>query len=201
MPLLKEVPREVKEGKKREKEWVRRLWMKKNWKWVLLGCSVLIVLLVFVIISMTTQMQQRACFFVYDQPERVTEIRVESGKCNSKKNTVLDLSGFKNLKKLVIQKRSFQKVREIKIHGLENLTEVFINDLCFNEIPKRSANSNFMVFHCPKLQIIKVGRGSLSRLQSCFIHENPSLKTIRWGDGSFENCEFFYLKGSLMLTV
>lgn len=119
----------------------------------------------------------------------------------NEKRDLLEITGFKNLRKLVIQDRSFQKVREIKIHDLKNLTEVFINDLCFNEIPKRSANSNFMVFHCPKLQKIKVGRGSLSRLQSCFIHENPSLKTIRWGDGSFENCEFFYLKGSLMLSV
>ena len=117
------------------------------------------------------------------------------------KKDKLEITGFKNLKKLVIQKRSFQKVREIKIHGLENLTEVFINDNCFNEIPNRSVYSTFMVFHCPKLRKINVGKGSLSRLQSCFIHENPSLKTIRWGDGSFENCEFFYLKSSLMLSV
>ena len=113
----------------------------------------------------------------------------------------LEITGFKNLRKLVIQDRSFQKVREIKIHDLENLTEVFINDLCFNEIPKRSVNSTFMIFHCPKLRNIKVGKGSLSRLKSCFIHENPSLKMIRWGDGSFENCDYFYLKSSLLLSV
>ena len=116
------------------------------------------------------------------------------------KGDLLEITGFKNLRKLVIQDRSSQLIRGIKIHNLDNLTEIFIKDYCFNERIK-SVNSSFMVFHCPKLQKIKVGRGSLCRLKSCFIHENPSLKVIRWGDGSFENCEFFYLKGSLMLIV
>ena len=106
----------------------------------------------------------------------------------------LEITGFKNLRKLVIQDRSFQKVREIKIHDLENLTEVFINDLCFNEIPKRSVNSTFMIYQCFKLCEVNVGRGSLTRLQSCSIHETPSLEKIQWGDGSFVGCEFFYLK-------
>ena len=118
-----------------------KIWMKKNWKWVLLGCSVLIVLLVFVIISMTTQMQQRACFFVYDQPERVTEIRVESGKCNSKKNTVLDLSGFKNLKSVVIGDDSYRYVNELKFGGLKNLKSIEIGDYCFYDAPSLELQS------------------------------------------------------------
>ena len=128
--------------------------------------------------------------------ERITELFMNFNE----KRDLLEITGFKNLRKLVIQDRSSQLIREIMIHGLNNLTEVSIKNCCFNERQK-TLNSNFMVFHCPKLRKIKVGKGSLCRLKSCFIHENPSLETIRWGDGSFENCDYFYLKSSLMLSV
>ena len=110
---------------------ISMMWMKKNWKWVLLGCAVVIILFVLVIISMITQMQQKACFFVYDQPERVTEIRVESEKCNSKKYTVLDLSVFKNLKSVVIGDDSYRYVTELKFGGLKSLESIEIGDYCF----------------------------------------------------------------------
>ena len=121
MPLLKEVPREVKEGKKREKEWVRQLWMKKNWMWAVLACVGAIVALVLLIIGIVWYAQRRACYAVHLFPSLVTKIRIGSGKCNSDRFTVLDLSQYKNLKSVAIGYKSFRyaslELKSILIHS------------------------------------------------------------------------------------
>ena len=123
MPLLKEVPREVKEGKKRERRWVRRLWMKKNWKWFVLACVGAIVVL---IIGIVWYAQRRACYAVHLFPSLVTKIRIGSGKCNYKWLTVLSLSQYKNLKSVVIGNGSYKYVEELKLTGLSELESVEI---------------------------------------------------------------------------
>ena len=126
MPLLKEVPMEVKEGKKREKEWVRRLWMKKNWMWIVLACVGAIVALVLLIIGIVWYAQRRACYAVHLFPSLVTKIRIGSGKCNYKWLTVLSLSQYKNLKSVVIGDASYKHVNELKLTGLSELESVEI---------------------------------------------------------------------------
>ena len=118
MPLLKEVPREVKEGKKREKEWVRQLWMKKNWIWAVPACVGAIVGLVLLIIGIVWYAQRRACYVIHFFPSLVTEISIEGGKCNSEEFTLLDLSVFKNLKSLVIGGDSYKCVSQLELKSI-----------------------------------------------------------------------------------
>ena len=110
MPLLKEVPREVKEGKKREKEWVRQLWVKKNWMWILLGCVGAIVVLVFLVLYLERVLDSNtnsACYVKRLFPSLVTDISIDSGKCSNDGITILDLSQYKNLKSVVVGDESF----------------------------------------------------------------------------------------------
>ena len=71
----------------------------------------------------------------------MTEIRVESGKCNGKKYTVLDLSGFKNLKSMVIGDDSYRYVTELKFGGLKYLKSIEIGDYCFYDAPSLELKS------------------------------------------------------------
>ena len=126
MPLLNEVPREVKEGKKREKEWVRRLWVKKNWMWAVPACVVAIVALVLLIIGIAWYSQRRVCYLVHLFPSLVTKIRIGNGKCNYKWLTVLSLSQYKNLKSVVIGDGSYKCVSQLKLTGLSELESMEI---------------------------------------------------------------------------
>ena len=134
MPLLKEVPREVKEGKKRERRWVRRLWMKENWKWFVPACVGMIValtLLVLLIIGIVWYSQRRPCYFAHLLPFLVTKIRVGSGECNIEEFPVLDLSRFKNLRSVVIGDGSYKYVNELNINGLNKLESIVIGEYGF----------------------------------------------------------------------
>ena len=126
MPLLKEVPREVKRGLGREWMWVRRLWVKKNWKCIVLACVGTIVALVLLIIGIVWYSQRRPCYFAHLLPLLVTEIRIGSGECNSKWLAVFDLSRYKNLKSVVIGDASYKYVNELKMIGLSKLESVEI---------------------------------------------------------------------------
>ena len=134
MPLLKEAPREVEEGKKREKEWVRKMWMKKNWKWFVpacVGAIVVLALLVLLIVGIVWYSQRRPCYFAHLLPSLVTEIRIGSGECNSEEFPVLDLSRFKNLRSVVIGDGSYKYVNELNINGLNELESVVIGEYGF----------------------------------------------------------------------
>ena len=212
MPLLKEVPREVKEGKKRERRWARRLWMKKNWKWFVptcVGAIVAVALLVLLIVGIVWYSQRRACYLAHSRPEEVTEIRIGSGECNNEKYTVLDLSVFKNLKSIVIGDGSYMYVNGVNTNGLNKLESIVIGDECFinvNEVKmiglselesveigensftkkKNSAgddpNRHFYMKNCPKLKSLKMGRYSFSDYTVCEIENVDALQVIEMGD-------------------
>ena len=131
MPLLNEVPREVKRGLGREWMWVRWLWVKKNWKCIVLACVGVIVALVLLIIGIVWYSQRRPCYFAHLLPFLVAEIRIGNGKCNCEEFLVLDLSVFKNLKSVVIGYSSYRHVNELKINGLKKLESVEIGESDF----------------------------------------------------------------------
>ena len=131
MPLLNEVPREVKRGLGREWMWVRWLWVKKNWKCIVLACVGTIVALVLLIIGIVWYSQRRPCYFAHLLPLLVTEIRIGNGKCNCEEFLVLDLSVFKNLESVVIGYASYRHVNELKINGLKKLESVEIGESDF----------------------------------------------------------------------
>ena len=110
MPLLKEIPREVKRGLGRERRRIQRKWVKKNWMWILLGCVVAIVVLVFLVLYLERVLDSNtnsACYVKRLFPSLVTDISIDSGKCSNDGITILDLSQYKNLKSVVVGDESF----------------------------------------------------------------------------------------------
>ena len=169
MPLLKEVPREVKEGKKRERRWVRQLWMKKNWMWAVPACVSVIVALVLLIIGIVWYSQRGVCHLVPFFPSLVTEIRIGSEECNYEEFGVMDLSRYKNLKSVVIGKFCFSKV-------------------VFGENPNR----HFYLKNCPKLKSLKMGRYSFSDYSVIEIESVDALEVIEIGDLSYDSSNFYH---------
>ena len=131
MPLLKEVPREVEEGKKREKEWVRRLWVEKNWRWILLGCVGAIVALVLLIIGIVSFIQKRHTVRILKKcvgsevSTDMTELAIASNCGNP---WVLDFGAFKKLRRLSIKSYIFRGVGKVKFGGLKSLESISIGD-------------------------------------------------------------------------
>ena len=194
MPLLKEVPREVKEGKKREKEWVRQLWVKKNWKWVVPACVGVIVALVLLIIGIMWYAQRRACYAVHLFPSLVTKIRIGSGKCNYKWLTVLSLSQYKNLKSVVIGDASYKHVNELKLIGLRGLESVEIGTNSFTQHKDdhgNDPNRHFYLKNCPKLKSLRMGRYSFSDYTVIEIENVNALEAIEMGELNTYSCNFY----------
>ena len=188
MPLLKEVPREVKEGKKREKEWVRQLWMKKNWKWFVLGCAGAIVALVLVIIGIVWYSQRRPCYCAHLLPFLVTEIRIGSEECNSEDFGVMDLSRYKNLKSVVIGDASYKHVNELKLIGLSELESVEIGEFSFSKVTfGKNPYRHFYLKNCPKLKSLKMDPFSFSDYTVCEIENVNALEVIDIGMDSFQS--------------
>ena len=188
MPLLKEVPREVKEGKKRERRWARRLWMKKNWKWFVptcVGAIVAVALLVLLIVGIVWYSQRRACYLAHSRPETVTEIRIGNGKCNYKWLTVLSLSQYKNLKSVVIGGECFMYAEELKLIGLSELESVEIEMNSFTQHKNDygyDPNRHFNVKSCPKLKSLKMDRFSFSDYTVFEIENVDALESIEMGN-------------------
>ena len=109
MPLCdsESISEGIRSGIERERKWVRRLWVTKNWTWIVPVCVVAIVVLVLLILGIVWYSQRRACYMVRLFPSLVTEIRIEDGQCNSDRFSMLDLSKYKNLKSVVIGNYSF----------------------------------------------------------------------------------------------
>ena len=179
---------EVEEGKKREKEWVRRLWVKKNWKWFVPACVGVIVvfaLLVLLIVSIVSYSQRRACYLAHIRPETVTEILIGSGECNNEKYRVLDLSVFKNMKSVVIGDGSYMNVKEVELIGLKQLESVVIGMNSFTQHKNDYGyypNRHFYLKNCPKLRSLKIGRYSFSDYSVIEIENVDALEVIEIGD-------------------
>ena len=186
MPLLKEVPREVKRGLRIERKRVRRLWVKKNWKWFVPACVGAIVALVLVIIGVIALSRRRACYLVHIRPETVTEIRIGSGECNSKWLAMFDLSKYTNLKSVVIGDDSYMYVSELKLIGLSELESVEIGMSSFTKYKSTyqitaDPNRHFYLKDCPKLKSLKMGRYSFSEYTVCEIENVDALEVIEVG--------------------
>ena len=204
MPLLKEVPREVKRGLGREKEWVRQLWMKKNWMWAVPACVVAIVGLVLLIIGIVWYAQRRPCYLVHSRPETVTEIRIGSGECNSEEFRVLDLSQYKNLKSVVIEDDSYEFVEELKLTGLSELESVEIGENSFTQHKNdygNDPNRHFYVKNCPKLKSLKIGCYSFMDYSVCEIENVNALEVIEMGKLNEKSSNFWYASLELKSTL
>ena len=135
----------------------------------------------------------------------VTEITVANNSLNDASLSVMDLSRFRRLKKLVIGDECFENVKEVKLIGLSELRSVEIGMNCFTKEKNsygNDPNRHFYLKNCPKLKSLKMGRYSFSDYTVIEIENVDALEVIEMGDLNDWSCNFYYasleLKSSLI---
>ena len=126
---------------------------------------------------------------------KVSEITIPSNSMNYASLTVLDLSRFRRLKRLVIDDECFMYVDEVKLIGLSELESVVIGK---NSFTKKKNNAgydpdrHFYLKNCPKLKSLKMGRYSFSDYSVCEIENVDALEVIEMGDLNERSYNFYY---------
>ena len=117
----------------------------------------------------------------------ITELTVPSYSLNDGSLTVLDLTRFKRLKRIVIGDECFKYVDEVKLIGLNELESVVIGKNSFTKEKNgfgNEPNRHFYLKNCPKLRELIVGRYSFSDYSVIEIDSVNALETIVM-DGSY----------------
>ena len=125
----------------------------------------------------------------------VTEITIPSNSMNDASLTVLDLSRFRRLKRLVIGDECFMYVNEVKMVGLKALESVVIGKNSFTKQKNGSdkdPNRHFYLKNCPKLKLLKMGRYSFSDYTVFEIENVDALEVIEMGDLNENSYNFYY---------
>ena len=116
---------------------------------------------------------------------KVSEITIPSNSMNEASLTVLDLSRFRRLKKLVIGDECFMNVKETRLTGLYYLESVVIGKNSFTRHKNSygdNPNRHFYLKDCPKLKSLKMGRYSFSDYTVIEIENVDALEVIEIGD-------------------
>ena len=150
----------------------------------------------------------------------VTEIIVENRCCRDPSFTVLDLTRFTNVRRIVIRDEALMYVEEVKLEGLNKLESIVIGDGCFmyvnvfnitglselesveigmNSFTKYKdtyqitpdPNRHFYLKNCPKLKSLKMGRYSFSDYSVIEIENVDDLEVIEMGDLDELSCNFY----------
>ena len=107
--------------------------------------------------------------------------------------TVLDLSRFRRLKKIVIGDECFMYVNEVKMVGLGGLMSVEIGMNSFTQHKNNAGNDpnrHFYLKNCPKLKSLKMGRFSFSDYKVCEIENVDALEVIEMGELNVNSFSF-----------
>ena len=113
----------------------------------------------------------------------VTEIIVENRCCRDPSFTVLDLTRFTNVRRIVIGHDAFMYVDEVKMIGLNELESVEIGMNSFTkEKYGNDPNRHFYLKNCPKLKSLKMGRYSFSDYPVIEIENVNALESIVIGE-------------------
>ena len=118
----------------------------------------------------------------------VTELTVPSNSLNDASLTVLDLSRFRRLKKIVIGDECFVYVNETRLTGLYSLESVEIGMNSFTQHRNSDGddpNRHFYLKNCPKLKSLKMGRFSFSDYTVIEVENVDALESIEMGDRVF----------------
>ena len=118
----------------------------------------------------------------------VTEITVANNSLNDAPPTVLDLSRFRRLKKIMIGDECFMHVDELRLIGLSELKSVEIGMCSFTKHKSNYGNDpnrHFYLKDCPKLKSLKMGRYSFSDYTVIEIENVNALEVIEMGDYNF----------------
>ena len=125
----------------------------------------------------------------------VTEIIVENRCCRDPSFTVLDLTRFTNVRRIVIGHDAFMYVNQVTITGLSKLESVEIGENSFTKFKNsygNDPNRHFYLQSCPKLKSLKIGRYSFSDYTVCVIESVSALETIEMGYLNTESYNFYY---------
>ena len=125
----------------------------------------------------------------------VTELTVSNNSLNDASLTVLDLTRFKRLKKMVIGDECFMYVKEVKLIGLSELESVEIGMNSFTKYKDTyqitpDPNRHFYLKNCPKLKSLKMGRYSFSDYTVIEIENVDALEVIEMGELDEWSCNF-----------
>ena len=118
----------------------------------------------------------------------VTELTVASNSLNDASLTVLDLSRFRRLKKIVIGNECFMYVNEVKMIGLKQLESVVIGMNSFTQHKNdhgNDPNRHFYLKNCPKLKSLKMGSYSFSDYTVIEIENVDALEVIEMSSINF----------------
>ena len=131
----------------------------------------------------------------------VTEIIVENRCCRDPSFTVLDLTRFTNVRRIVIGDEAFMYVKEVKLIGLSKLESVEIGVNSFTQHKNswgNDPNRHFYLKNCPKLKSLKMGRYSFSDYGVIEIENVDALEVIEMGELNEESNNFY--SASLQLS-
>ena len=119
---------------------------------------------------------------------KVSEITIPSNSLNDASLTVLDLSRFRRLKKLVIGDECFMYVNETRLTGLYYLESVVIGKNSFTQHKNsfgQDSNRHSYLKDCPKLKSLKMGSYSFSDYGVLEIENVDALEVIEIGEINF----------------
>ena len=131
----------------------------------------------------------------------VTEIIVENRCCRDPSFTVLDLTRFTNVRRIVIGHDAFMYVDEVKLIGLSELESVEIGMNSFTKEKNswgNDPNRHFYLKNCPVLKELKMGRYSFSDYTVFEIENVDALEVIEMGELNEESYNFY--SASLQLS-
>ena len=127
----------------------------------------------------------------------VTEIIVENRCCRDPSFTVLNLTRFTNVRRIVIGHNAFMYVNVFNITGLSELESVEIGVNSFTQ-HKNGVNiipypdHHFYLKNCPKLKSLKIGYYSFSDYTVCEIENVDALEEIEMGELGIVSSNFWH---------
>ena len=125
----------------------------------------------------------------------VTELIVPSYSLNDASPTVLDLSRFRRLKKLVIGDYCFMYVNKVKLTAMNPLKIVEIGTNSFTQHKNNVGNDpnrHFYLKDCPHLKSLNMGRFSFSDYTVIEIESVDALEVIEIGVLNAWSPSFYY---------
>ena len=120
-------------------------------------------------------------------PSCIEELIVSNYRCKGQEWSVLDLSFMPSLRLLQVGHNCFEKVKEVKLIGFNQLEKVVIGENCFtqctNGLPgSLTPDRRFYLKNCEKLKEMKIGCYSFMDYSVCEIENLPSLEVIEMGE-------------------
>lgn len=106
---------------------------------------------------------------------------VDSGCCNDKPITVLDLSHYAKLKEIEVGSRCFNGIAEVRLIGMKELQRVVIGNMSFINADIQWNMNSFQLKSCDKLRELKIGCTSFCKYAMCEIENLNSLEVIEMG--------------------